>query len=159
MVFSWHSLIDTFLARLWEARTSLICPYGLCSFLHHTFQLKPTRVQFSFFTYLILWHRFHYWFPLFCTPAFLVVVRIPPASLRVPQPASMLGTWLLQEGVSLQIGSLTTALAVVSDPAALQGATCSPPSPIRHVDFRWVYLSKSWRVPVPQCPCPLWGLD
>ena len=114
----------------------LVCSYGLWRFLHHTFQLKPTRVWLSFLIYLMLWHRLPSLFPPICTSLF-VAVPILPASLTfwagaptwtkgwIPsQPRDWTKGWIPSQprdrtqgllkisSYLLQIGSLITALAL-----------------------------------------------
>lgn len=82
-LFTLASPLDVFQLSLCGQGLSdlLICSYALCRFLHRAFQLKPTRVKFSFFTYVMLWHGISLLVSLCLHICFLVAIPIPPTSL------------------------------------------------------------------------------
>lgn len=102
-------------------------PVWLCRRLHYISSAETH--QSAVFSYLILWRGSTVGF-LSAHLLFwqLFASRLSHSVSRAgPQPTSLLDTWLLREGFSLQGGSLIADWAVDSDTGFLQVASCSPP--------------------------------
>lgn len=127
-----------------------VCSCGLWRFLHHAFQLKPTRVH-CLSIYLMFWHRFpsisSYLHISFCGCSH------PSSLTHLLGRLSHLDTWLLQiPSYLLQTGSLITALALTLklQPCRQAPAHHLVPPVMLMVTERDLSQSQPHNVPVPR---------